>query len=132
MTGWNAQRREPWASCSHLCRVALVSPSLVSQTRCGHLNVSCWRGLKEFAGSVENYAENQAFNAACHWVTFSRFRSDRSLRRTTTHLVETLVEQGDDDDLLSRSRGRWGRMSHIVLWNVAELKPGAQFVVRAS
>ena len=41
-------------------------------------------------------------------IAFSRFLSERSLRQTATHLVETLVEQRDDDDFLCRSRGRWG------------------------
>ena len=65
-------------------------------------------GCVEIFLAMRSYAENREFNATCHWVAFSRLRSERSLLRTTTHLVETLVVQRDDDDVLCRHRGRWG------------------------
>ena len=55
-----------------MCRIrlSLVSTSLMSQTKCGHLKDYCWRGLKEFAGDGQCHAEYREFYAACHWVAF--------------------------------------------------------------
>ena len=54
---------------------ALPELRLMSVRKSGHLKDFCWRGLKEFAGSVK---VTQTFDAASHWVVFPLFCNQKT------------------------------------------------------